>query len=172
MKLDITSIIKNNGGTINIRIKEILEDLKTGLGTVSFINPVSFTGNVTNNNGMLILKGLAKVDYTTVCDRCVKEIKRELSVEINENIIEKEEAGDETDEILEDDRFTFSGNFLDLDRILADCILTSVPMSQVCREDCPGLCHMCGKEISTEGCNCNDNGTTDSRFEVLKGFFD
>lgn len=171
MKLDITSIIKNNGGTINIQVEEPLEDLKTSFGTVSFTSPVSFIGNVTNNNGMLILKGLAKVSFSTVCDRCANNIKRELAVDIDESIIEKEKAGDESVEIFEDDRFTFNSNSLDLGKILADCILTSVPMDQVCREDCPGLCPICGKEISIEGCSCKES-STDSRFEVLKGFFD
>jgi uncharacterized protein len=172
LKLDITSIIKNNGETINVQTEEILEDLKTSLGTISFISPVSFNGRVTNNNGMLILKGLAKVSYSTVCDRCVKKIEQELTVDINESIIEKRTDEDESVESFEDDRYTFSGNILDLDRILADCILTNVPMAQVCREECRGLCQICGAEINGESCNCIDEGSTDSRFEVLKGFFD
>lgn len=90
MKLDITSIIKNSGGIISIQVEEALEDLKTSLGTVSFISPVSFTGDVTNNNGILKLTGVAKVIYSTVCDRCAESIERELVVDINEDIIEKE----------------------------------------------------------------------------------
>lgn len=172
MKLDITSIIKDNGGTINIQMEEALEDLRTSLGTVSFTSQVNFSGRITNNNGMLKLKGLAKVSYSTVCDRCVQNIERELIIDIEEGIIDKEKADVEMAENFEDDRFTFSGSFLDLDRILADCILTSIPMTQVCRDDCPGLCPVCGAEISGEGCNCKDNGSSDSRFEVLKGFFD
>jgi uncharacterized protein len=170
LKLDITSIIKNSGGIISIQVEEALEDLKTSLGTVSFISPVSFTGDVTNNNGILKLTGVAKVIYSTVCDRCAESIERELVVDINEDIIEKEKIDEEAVEIFDDDRFTFSGNSLDLDRVLADCILTSIPMTQVCREDCPGLCPVCGAKISEKACKCEDNGSTDSRFEVLKGF--
>jgi len=136
LKLDITSILKNNGGTISVQLEEALEDLETSLGTVSFTGPVSFTGSITNNNGMLKLTGRAKVIYSTVCDRCAGSIERELVVDIDEEIIEQEGTAEYT----EDDRFTYSGNSLDLERILADCILTSVPMSHICREDCPGLC--------------------------------
>ncbi len=168
MRLDITSILKNNGGTISVQLEEALEDLETSLGTVSFTGPVSFTGSITNNNGMLKLTGRAKVIYSTVCDRCAGSIERELVVDIDEEIIEQEGTAEYT----EDDRFTYSGNSLDLERILADCILTSVPMSHICREDCPGLCPVCGAEISEKGCNCGNHDSTDSRFEVLKGFFD
>ena len=89
MKLDITSIIKNNGGTISIQLEEALEDLKTSLGTVSFTSPVSFTGSITNNNGMLKLTGRAKLVYSTVCDRCAGRIERAYC-DIDEEIIEKE----------------------------------------------------------------------------------
>ncbi len=172
LKLDITSIIKNNGGIIEIQQKDTLEDLETNLGSVSFISPVEFTGTVTNNNGMLILKGLAKVSYETVCDRCGKRIERVLTVNIDEGIIEKTKTGVENVEDFEDDRFTFSGNTLELDRILADYILTSVPMAHKCRDDCPGLCPECGAEMHGESCSCNETSSADSRFEVLKGFFD
>jgi uncharacterized protein len=172
LKLDITSIIKDNGGDLKISKSEPLEDLKTDLGMVAFTSPVSFTGSVTNNNGMLELKGTAKVNYSTVCDRCGDKIDKELVVSINEDIIERAQAENEAEESFEDDRFTFSGNELDLDRILADCILTSVPMTHICREDCPGLCPLCGAVMNGVSCDCQNTGPADSRFEALKGFFD
>ena len=172
MKLDITSIIKNNGGTIAVQAQDTLEDLKTGLGAVSFKGPVEFSGSVVNNNGMLILQGLAKVDYETFCDRCGKRIERELAINIDEGIIEKSRIGDDITEDIDDDRFTFSGNTLELDRILADYILTNTPMSHKCREDCPGLCLECGAEIDGESCICSGTNPVDSRFDALKGFFD
>ncbi len=172
MKLDITSIIKDNGGSIRISKKESLKDLESNLGTVTFTSPVDFSGSVTNNNGMLVLKGLAKVSYSTVCDRCGEKIEQELSIPIDEDIIERSQAEDLAEESLEDDRFTFSGNTLELDRILADCLITSVPMAHICRENCPGLCPICGAEMKREGCDCQQADPTDSRFEALKGFFD
>jgi len=172
LKLDITSIIKNNGGIINFRMQDYLEDLKTGLGTVSYKSPVEFDGSVANNNGMLILKGLAKVGYETFCDRCGERIERELAVTIDEGIIEKSETVDDTAGESDDDRFTYSGNILELDRILADYLLTSTPMSHKCREDCPGLCPEQAEENDDESHDGNGSDSVDSRFEVLKGFFD
>lgn len=172
MKLDITSIVNNNGGTIKIEMEEILEDLKTGIGTVSFTSPAKFSGHITNNNGMLFLKGLAKVDYRTLCDRCAQNIERELVIDVNEGIIEQGVAEEETDESYIDDRYTFMGNILDLGRIIADSILTGIPATQICQDNCPGLCSICGAQIRGEGCNCNETGQIDSRFEVLKGYFD
>lgn len=172
MKLDITSIIKDNGGSIKISIQESLKDLEADLGTVTFTSPVDFSGSVTNNNGMLVLNGIAKVSYSTVCDRCGDKIEQKLSIPIDEDIIERSKAEDEAEESFEDDRFTFSGNVLELDRILADCLITSVPMTHVCKENCPGLCPICGAEMKGASCDCQSANPVDSRFEALKGFFD
>jgi len=169
LKLDITSIIKNNGGIIKFQLEDYLEDLRTGLGTVSFTGPVEFSGSVANNNGMLVLKGLAKVSYETFCDRCGERIERELAITVDEGIVEKSETVDDTVEENEEDWFTYSGNTLELDRILADYILTNIPMSHICREDCPGIDSGNGAELEGES---GGTDSVDSRFEALKGFFD
>jgi uncharacterized protein len=121
---------------------------------------------------MLLLKGIARLSYTTQCDRCGDKIERELVVDIDEEIIEKRNAEDEAEDNFENDRFAFSGNVLELDRILADDLITSMPMSQLCREDCPGLCPSCGAKMNGESCDCEKSDSVDSRFEALKGFFD
>lgn len=171
LKLDITSIIKNNGDTLIINMKEGLDELKTGIGTVSFIGPVGFSGHITNDNGMLILNGLAKTNYKATCDRCSKDLEREFFVDISENIVEQNEVHNEINENFLDDRYTFTGNSLDLDRIITDCILTNIPTSLICDDACRGLCNICGNEVSGNGCSCSDTDSTDSRFEILKDYF-
>lgn len=174
MKLDISTIINNSGGTINIDAEEVLQDLNSGIGTVSFEGPVSFSGSITNSNGLLLLDGIAKIKFTTVCDRCAVNIEKELVIKINEEIV-KESLPDEQEDFEEnylDDRYTLTGSIIDLDRIIADCILTGMPTSQICSDDCSGLCDVCGVKISEQGCNCNNTDLLDSRFEILKGYFD
>ncbi|NMA66463.1 MAG: DUF177 domain-containing protein [Clostridiaceae bacterium] len=171
MKIDLTSIIKNNGGTIKISVKENFDDFRKDIGTVTFTSPVEFNGSVTNFNGMLILKGTAKVDYKSVCDRCGEKIEKSLAVNIEEDIVEHSKAED-IENNPDDDRFTFTGNMLDLDKILADCLLTSLPMSHICRDDCYGLCPICGKRMNSDSCSCGENDPVDPRFDVLKRFFD
>ena len=174
MKLDITTIINDNGGTINIDMEEVLEDLKLGLGTVSFVGPVRFSGCITNSNGLLLLDGVAKLMYKTICDRCAVNIEQQLVIKVKENIIKDSlpDGQENVEDSYLDDRYTLSSSILDLDRIIADCILTGMPTSHICSEDCLGLCDVCGVKISENGCNCNDTDLIDSRFEILKGYFD
>jgi len=170
LQLDITPIIKNNGGTIRISEEIYLEDMGTKLGTINFTDPVYFSGSVTNFNGMLVLEGIAKTKYETVCDRCGERIEKEFSIKIYEDIVQKSEKEVEETYLSEDDRFAFSGHMLELGRILADCMITNLPMSQLCSENCAGLCSVCGAPVGS--CNCNREKPVDPRFDVLKGFFE
>lgn len=170
MKLDITSIIKDSGASITINCTERLQDLENDLGTVTFTSAVSFSGAVTNNNGMLTLTGVAQVDYRTVCDRCGEALERHLTAKIHEDILEKDET-QEGPRDPDDDRFTFTGHLLELDRILADAILLNVPMQHLCREDCAGLCPQCGNVLNDQKCDCDAQGPVDPRMASLKDYF-
>ncbi|HOK44262.1 MAG TPA: DUF177 domain-containing protein [Thermoclostridium caenicola] len=169
MELDITSIIKNIGASIGFEMTERLEDLDS-IGTVTFTSPVTVKGKATSFNAMIEVEGEAQIDFKTVCDRCGETIERHITVPIRENIVEsgeeRQDAG--TDE---EDRFTYSGHVIILDRMVADAILLSLPMQQLCSEDCKGLCPSCGKKLTGLPCDCGGDQAIDPRLESLKGFF-
>ena len=173
MKLDIISIIKNVGASIEFSKTENLQELETGIGTVEFISPVVFSGKVTSQNGMVKLEGVAQTDYRTVCDCCGENLERHLTVTVQEDIIEKDDSPSkeaDTDTDAEDDRFSFSGHMIELDMILVDAILLNLPMQYLCSEDCSGLCTVCGEK--NQHCNCTSTDTTGSKFDLLKDYFD
>lgn len=43
-------------------------------------------------------------------------------------------------------------------------------MKVVCREDCKGLCPVCGKDLNKGDCDC-DTTYRDPRFESLRALF-
>ena len=47
-------------------------------------------------------------------------------------------------------------------------ILLYIPSSPLCREDCPGLCPSCGKDLNEGECGC-DRAVMDPRWAALKG---
>ena len=46
-----------------------------------------------------------------------------------------------------------------------------ITMAPLCKEDCKGLCPVCGCDLNTESCSC-DTKTVDPRLAVLKNLFD
>jgi uncharacterized protein len=61
----------------------------------------------------------------------------------------------------------YQGDGLLLEDALREQILLSVPLKVVCREDCKGLCPVCGKNRNTELCVC-EQALQDPRWQALK----
>lgn len=61
----------------------------------------------------------------------------------------------------------YRGDGIELDDVLREQILLSVPLKSLCREDCRGLCPHCGQNLNHETCSCSEE-VEDPRWEALK----
>jgi uncharacterized protein len=73
-------------------------------------------------------------------------------------------GNDASDELLLTDHHE-----LDLEQEVRDGILVSEPIAPLCREDCPGLCIVCGQELAS-GPHDHPDEDIDPRLESLRGF--
>ena len=55
---------------------------------------------------------------------------------------------------------------LDLDELLRADILLSLPSKILCKEDCKGLCSVCGADRNKQECHCEEK-SVDPRLEIL-----
>ncbi|MEI3507380.1 MAG: DUF177 domain-containing protein [Anaerotignum faecicola] len=65
---------------------------------------------------------------------------------------------------------TFTGDQIDLADFVKRGIIGELPMKVLCREDCKGLCPVCGKDLNEGDCGC-DRTIRDPRFESLRALF-
>ena len=54
-------------------------------------------------------------------------------------------ADDEDDDVRE-----LEGDLLDLEPVLRDAVVPTLPFQPVCRADCPGLCSECGAHLAED----------------------
>jgi uncharacterized protein len=73
-----------------------------------------------------------------------------------------EEPGDE-------ERY-LDGDLLDLEPTFRDAVVLALPMSPLCRDDCPGLCVECGVPLAEAGPGHRHEGAPDPRWAGLKQF--
>ena len=163
MKFNISNIIKNNGASLNIEFCEVLTGFESVEGEYEFGSPVIFKGMVVNDSGNMKLNGHLCTEYTVVCYRCLKEITKEMCIEIKEDFIKKT---DETD----NEAYTYDNNCIEIDKVLMDNIILGLPMKQICREECKGLCLKCGSDLNEKDCNCCED-VVSPRMEALKKYF-
>ena len=123
--------------------------------------PVHVTGAVTVSAGVVQLSARAAFVFHGQCDRCLSAFERAYEVPLEHTLVATLEDEENDDYILLDQYQ------LDLaDLTMAD-ILLELPYKSLCREDCRGLCPLCGKNLNEGLCGCTHQ-SVDPRLEVLR----
>ena len=78
---------------------------------------------------------------------------------------------DEHEEQDDDERY-LDGDLLDLEPALRDAVVLALPMSPLCRDDCPGLCVECGVPLADAGPGHQHEDQPDPRWDGLKQLHD
>lgn len=134
-------------------------------GTRPLREPVRVTGQVENRAGIVRLTAEVAYVLDTACDRCMTPLHRESRLPVEHILVASLNREDAEDLILvENDQ-------LDLDELVEADLILSLPMKTLCREDCRGLCPMCGKNLNEGLCGCRTE-TVDPRLAVLKELLD
>ncbi len=160
MKIDVSSILKETGGRLEINGEVKLPDTNF-LGEYRFPEPLKVKGSVSDNGKSLVLRADAEGVMITNCARCMKEITVPVSFHIDENLA-REDSGidDDADVIL------FSDTEIEIDDIVYDNFLMNVEGKYLCKEDCKGLCPECGKDLNEGECDCSKENI-DPRWSAL-----
>lgn len=101
------------------------------------------------------------------CDRCLKDVRKEFKLQVSEEAVSPEIA--DADEADVQSGF-LEGYQLNVDSLMSNEILTSWPMKVLCREDCKGLCKVCGKDLNEGSCDC-DTFVPDPRMAAIMDIF-
>ncbi|HKG15431.1 MAG TPA: DUF177 domain-containing protein [Pyrinomonadaceae bacterium] len=116
------------------------------------------------------LRGTIRTEVELLCDRCAAPRRAPLEVEFDTRFIPQSAAAVETDnvELLAEDLglAAYEGDAVDLDELVREQILLALPLRNLCREDCKGLCQKCGADLNAGQCSCEQGGT-DPRWAAL-----
>ena len=122
-----------------------------------YLGDVKVSGKLSYIGGGYLAGGCIEIGKKFLCDRCLKEVETSAKLPFEEKF-----ASYETE-----DATLFSGDEINLTEIVRDIILSSEPISHLCKENCKGLCKICGKDLNEGDCAC-DRRTVDPRFSVLE----
>jgi uncharacterized protein len=120
--------------------------------------------------GDIRVLGNLQVTVEGTCDRCAEAaaysvanhfdlVYMPLDEASGRSEIEIEEAGTEVG--------YYDGNGLELNDVLREVVLLALPMQLVCREECKGICPVCGQNRNQTDCGCQLH-TGDDRWSKLR----
>lgn len=163
MVLDLKQIFNIPGEELPIDYSVDLSGYEL-YGVHPFVSPVSVKGRVFNEAGIVTLSYTATFTLRLPCDRCLDEFDRDYRYSFEEIVVSEESAEHE-------EYIAAADAQLDLDELCLSDILLQLPSKQLCKEDCKGLCSICGKNRNEMDCNCRQK-EVDPRLAVLSELLD
>ncbi|MBT3300010.1 MAG: DUF177 domain-containing protein [Candidatus Marinimicrobia bacterium] len=98
------------------------------------------------------VSGKLQTELFLQCDRCLisfaehHRIPVKLSLSPNPKLMETNEV-----DVLFIDK---KQEFIDLTDPLLELILVDIPLKNLCKDNCLGLCEQCGADLNVKTCNC------------------
>jgi len=91
------------------------------------------------------------------CDRCLTPYDNEIKTDFKLFFAQPSRYGNKVEiELLEEDMETgfINDEEIEIDDIFKEQLYLSLPIKSLCKEDCMGLCPVCGADLNVQRCQC------------------
>ena len=105
------------------------------------------------------VRGEVVAPWAAPCRRCLRDLS-DRSVAVVEELYQVE--------VLDDDAYPIVDNRVDLAPMARQLALLELDEERLCRQDCAGLCGVCGIDLNASSCEC-DTTVKDDRWSALDG---
>ena len=169
MLINLSDVLSDQHKTVEETVRLEMEEIRLQSGTYPIISKEPVHVKVGHIRGKeMLITAETRLSVMIPCDRCLEDVKREFEL----NCVKHVDVGLSDAELTEelDESNFIDGYHLDVDKLLFHEILSSWPTKVLCREDCKGLCNVCGQNLNTGSCNCEDTGL-DPRMSVVRDLF-
>ncbi|MCK4519867.1 MAG: DUF177 domain-containing protein [Candidatus Omnitrophica bacterium] len=104
---------------------------------LTFVNSICLKYKFFRAGEEIRVETLATTQREIICSRCLDQV-RQTNQQSFKNTYKISELGD----------------CLEVDRDIRENILLNLPLKVLCREDCKGICPLCGVNLNNQECNC------------------
>ena len=180
MNLNLTEVLLDNK-TIDREVTFEADALHFSFGTfpITEKSPARIRVQM-DQKKVLQIHGEMQMTVTIPCSRCLEDVSVPLVLDFEERIptggAEDPAAADHTsDEPSEggsafEPDYCFKGYHLDVDKLLFGEALLNWPTRVLCRDDCKGMCPVCGMNLNHGTCGCSRE-TLDPRMAKVLDVF-
>ncbi len=160
MKLPVGKLKNVPGETMRFT----LPSPKDAPGLLSHAIGLELRGTAENADRVIRVEGDIVGELELPCDRCGEGCRQRISTPFFERFTNlAEETGE--------DVHRFSGDAIDLLPFVEQAVFLEAPMKNLCKEDCRGLCPVCGTNLNKSVCTC-EHRVPDPRLAVLADWLD
>ena len=144
--IDVRDLLARPGSSRELHIAPGIEGLRTELAEVPSDAPVHIDVLLESLVEGILVSGPISGTITYRCARCLKRFHEAFRLEVTELFA----RGASED----DDEYPLVEGAIDLEPMVRDAVVLSMPFAPLCRQDCLGLCERCGGDRNLEECSC------------------
>ena len=144
--IDVHDLLGRPGASRLWRGSQPVESLSTEMASVPEEAPVEIEVRLESVALGILVSGSVKGRVAYRCARCLKEFTGDLDVGVRELFAHMPRE--------DEDQYGISDGEIDLDPMVRDAIVLSMPFSPLCSPGCLGLCPRCGGDRNLGECAC------------------
>jgi uncharacterized protein len=172
---------------LEVKPLQFAEELPAG--RIDFGSEISQQGSLTakgradlveeHHGGKQIVQDIRVVgsfagSFQLACSRCLESVREKVSEDFDllYRPLKTVKQGEEVSiNEAETEIGFYKGDGLELEDVIKEQVLLSLPVKPLCQEACKGLCPQCGQNLNMGTCNCNTK-MQDPRWSALEGLRD
>lgn len=169
--LDTRELVRRPGTMQELsRTVTLPDDLGTDVISIKAGQPVQVEVRLESVVEGVLVTGSVSGTATGACVRCLDPIEQDVEGTFQElfayadRAAHHHEVGADSDE---DEVHELVGDLIDLEPVLRDAVVPTLPFQPLCRPDCPGLCSECGMHLAEDPDHHHE--VIDPRWSSLSG---
>ena len=152
MKIDISNIVNSINKEASYEVEPELDSFDSRLGSFPVLKKSPVTLHIQNQeNAAVFITGTVDMQLAVPCGRCLEEVPTDIHFDIDKQL--KIVEGALVDDEMEEMNYMIGFN-LDVERLVYAEILVNWPMKVLCKDQCEGICKVCGMNLNKGTCSC------------------
>ncbi|MFG6320928.1 MAG: DUF177 domain-containing protein [Lachnospiraceae bacterium] len=169
MLVNLTDVFTNEGQVQELAASYDADTFTNQYGTFSIKEKSPVVLKLSNiGRSRVLVQGTVHITFALACDRCLQDVDYTFDLSFDNEVVSPDYTGEGTDE---GDSLEFmEGYHLNVDELVNNELLLDWPMKILCKDDCKGICKVCGKNLNDGDCGCDDF-VPDPRMAAIKDLF-
>jgi uncharacterized protein len=160
MRISLLGLVKGpQTSNLHCPASQYFDNLETCAGDLAITALIQIEGGLLHLDLCVVFPG------QFICDRCGQPFERQET--LRGDFYFSFERARETVRDLDFSNIPKGARELDISQEIRDLVILDQPWRFLCREDCQGLCPVCGANLNLETCRC-ERETVDPRWQALQ----
>ncbi|MDJ0770762.1 MAG: DUF177 domain-containing protein [Ilumatobacter sp.] len=155
LRVNARELLRQPGTDRSITVELAPGDL--GIDDARITGDIAVDLVATSNIDGIVVSGEVAMPWRAPCRRCLTDVRGTAGVEVDELY---------QDDVSDEDAYAIEGDQIDLAPAVREYVLLELPDDPLCRDDCAGICPVCGIDRNTASCEC-DTSVRDERWAAL-----